>query len=94
MSNILKNISKLANNEGITITSLEQKLGASKGVLSRAIAHNTDIQSKWLFNLVENYPLYNTEWLLTGKGSMLKSEEVATTHTQRGLKGLLPECIE
>lgn len=73
MKSILNVFSKVAENENITIGKLEQIIGASKGVLSRAIAQDTDIQTKWLLNLVENYPQYNPEWLLTGKGSMLKS---------------------
>lgn len=73
MENILHTFSKVAENESITITKLEQKIGASKGVLSRAISNNTDIQAKWLLKLVENYPQYNPEWLLTGKGDMLKT---------------------
>ncbi|RQO31911.1 hypothetical protein DBR32_03650 [Taibaiella sp. KBW10] len=51
---------------------MEQLIGASKGVLSRALAKDTDIQSKWIIKIVENYPHYNAEWLLTGKGEMLK----------------------
>lgn len=54
---------------------MERSIGASKGVLSRAISNGTDIQSKWIQTLVENYPLYSSEWLLTGKGDMLKSKE-------------------
>ena len=53
---------------------MERSLGASKGVLSRAISNGTDIQSKWIQILVENYPLYSSEWLLTGTGNMLKSD--------------------
>jgi hypothetical protein len=74
MENILNRIEKIAHNEGITITALEKKIGASKGVLSRAIANDTDIQYKWVQIIVENYPLYSTEWLITGKGEMLKSD--------------------
>ena len=74
MINILNSFSELANNEGITITKLEQIIGASKGVLSRAVANNSDIQSKWILKLVENYPQYSSEWLLTGKGKMLKKD--------------------
>lgn len=73
MENILYRIELLAKNEGITITALERKIGASKGVLSRALNNNTDIQAKWIQSIVENYPQYSPEWLFTGKGSMLKS---------------------
>ncbi|MFW0736437.1 S24 family peptidase [Flavobacterium sp. T12S277] len=74
MNNILDSFSKVAKNEGVTITKLEHVIGASKGVLSRAIANNSDIQAKWILKLVENYPQYNSEWLLTGKEPMLKSK--------------------
>ena len=74
MGNILSRIQEIAINEGITIGALEKRIGATKGVLSRAINNGTDIQSKWIQVLVENYPLYSAEWLLTGKGCMLKDD--------------------
>jgi hypothetical protein len=73
--NIINRIKEIADNENITITALEKKIGASKGVLSRALKTHTDIQSKWLTVIVENYPQYNTRWLLTGEG---KSERIKT----------------
>lgn len=77
MGNILSRIQELSLKEGITIGALERKIGASKGVLSRAINNGTDIQSKWLQIIVENYPQYSTRWLLTGEGSMLLTKETA-----------------
>lgn len=74
MGNILSRIQKIASNEGITIGAMERTIGASKGVLSRAINNGTDIQAKWLSIIVENYPRYSTGWLLTGAGSMLKDD--------------------
>lgn len=75
MGNILLRIQELASHEGITIGALERKIGASKGVLSRAINNGTDIQSKWIQTLVENYPQYSAQWLLTGRGEMLANEQ-------------------
>lgn len=72
MANILLRIQKIAENEGITIGALERSIGASKGVLSRAISNGTDIQSKWISILVEKYPHYSTHWLLTGEVPMLR----------------------
>lgn len=74
MGNILSRIQEIASNEGITIGAMERTIGASKGVLSRAINNGTDIQAKWLSIIVENYPRYSTEWLLTGFGTMLKDD--------------------
>lgn len=79
---ILLRVEKIAQNEGVTIGAVERKIGASKGVLSRAIAKGTDIQSKWLQSVVENYPSYSAEWLLTGKGDMIKRPD----GQQAGLK--------
>lgn len=73
MGNILTKIQQIASNEGITIGAFERSIGASKGVLSRAIANGTDIQAKWLEKIVENYPHYSASWLLAGEGPMLKT---------------------
>lgn len=75
METILDRIKQIADNEGFKITPFEKEIGASKGVFSRAIKNSTDIQSKWITKVVENYPLYSEGWLLTGKGEMLKSDK-------------------
>ena len=72
MCKILSRFEEISKHEGITIGALEKKIGASKGVLSRAIAKGTDIQAKWIEALVENYPQYSAEWILTGMGDMLR----------------------
>jgi transcriptional regulator with XRE-family HTH domain len=71
---ILDAFLKVSEKEDITITELERRIGASKGVLSRALKNNTDIQAKWVQSLVGKYPQYNIEWILTGKGQMLKND--------------------
>ena len=90
MNNILKAMERIAENQGITITKLEQNIGASKGVLSRAISNDSDIQSKWLLKLVEKYPQYNTNWLLTGKGEMLNSDLPLAVKTETEGIPLIP----
>ncbi|MCQ0112645.1 hypothetical protein [Zhouia amylolytica] len=80
MSTILTVFGLIAQNEGITISALEKQIGASKGVLSRALKNKTDIQTKWLAALVENYPNYNPSWILMGKGPMFKSQTPDDLH--------------
>ncbi|SFC26386.1 hypothetical protein SAMN05421747_10770 [Parapedobacter composti] len=74
MDSVLKRIKEIANQEGVSVTALEASIGASKGVFSRALANGTDIQSKWLVKLAENYPQYSPQWLLTGEGEMRKAD--------------------
>lgn len=89
MCKIILRLKDIADNEGITIGALERVIGASKGVISRAIANGTDIQSKWIQAVVENYPRYSPRWLLTGEGEMLKSDTdtfyASTSDTSTGI---------
>lgn len=97
MGNILSRIQEIACKEGITIGALERGIGASKGVLSRAIANGTDIQSKWIGIIVENYPLYSTRWLLTGEGPMLRdskaSEESTMDHSPEKVQSTSSDVV-
>ncbi|MCG8766152.1 hypothetical protein, partial [Tenacibaculum finnmarkense] len=72
---IAKRINKFIDYQKVKVTYLEREIGASKGVLSRAIKNNTDIQSKWISKIVENYPQLSSLWLLTGEGEMLKQKQ-------------------
>ena len=88
MGNILSRISEISKKEGISIGAMERKIGASKGVLARAILNGTDIQSKWIQLIVENYPQYSATWLLSGKGEMMNdtnslSKSTSTTRQSK-----------
>lgn len=90
MGNILSRIKEIADNESITISALERTIGASKGVLSRALNNNTDIQAKWIESIVENYPQYSISWLITGEGEMLKGDTQAACSVPSGIRAGIP----
>lgn len=71
---MIERLKLFIENQGISISAFEQRISASDGMIRRAIKNNTDIQSKWLFEMSDNFPDLNLEWLITGKGSMLKSD--------------------
>lgn len=89
---MIKRLLQFIEYQNISISAFEKEINASEGVLRKAIKNNSDIQSKWLINISEYYPNLNTEWLLTGKGEMLKSEKVTTNHlpTFRKMIPLIP----
>jgi len=89
MNPILERIRKIVEHENISFSALEASIGASKGVFSKALANGTDIQSKWLVNLSENYPQYSSEWLLAGKGEMLKKDVLKDS-----IESYLPKELE
>ncbi|WP_343570845.1 hypothetical protein ACLCDV_24555 [Sphingobacterium sp. Lzh-3] len=97
MSSVLKRIKIVADREGMSVSAFEATIGASKGVFTRALANGTDIQSKWLINLVEKYPQYSSEWLLKGEGEMLKPKlvlkEEEETYLTPELEGIANSVI-
>lgn len=74
MGNFLQRLLQFAENEGITITHIEREIGASKGVLTRALSKSTDIQSKWVTSIVETYHQISPDWLISGRGNMYREE--------------------
>ncbi|MDD7438606.1 MAG: S24 family peptidase [Bacteroidales bacterium] len=77
---IAKRIKTIADNEGITLSEIERVIGASNGVLSRAAKKGTDIQSKWVASIIDNYLKYSPDWLLTGNGDMLRGVSEASLY--------------
>lgn len=59
-------------------------------MIRRAIKNNTDIQSKWLSAIADNYPNLNIEWLLTGRGSKMKNTEETKEENLPVKKNLIP----
>ncbi len=76
---IAERIKQFIDTERISVRNFEQRISASNGMIRKAIAKNTDIQSKWISLIVDNYPQINPDWLLTGSGPMLRTEPRKTT---------------
>ena len=74
---MIRRLEQFIKNQGLSVRSFEQSIGASDGMIRRAIKNNTDIQSKWLSITADIYPNLDINWLLTGRGFMLKSEHVS-----------------
>ncbi|WP_205727647.1 hypothetical protein [Flavobacterium crocinum] len=70
------------NNNMITVTA-----GLSIGQIGKAISNNSGINSTSIEKILYAYPEINPEWLLTGKGEMLKgpgkAEEEPISSTQK-----------
>lgn len=81
MENFIEKVVHIAKNEGISIASLEKSIGASKGVLGKAISKNSDIQAKWVIKIAAVYPNYSAEWLLRDELPIYKSKIVPCVST-------------
>ena len=70
---MIERLEEFIRNQDITIIEFERKISASDGVIRKSIRNKTDIQSKWLVRIAENFPMLDMNWLLTGEGSMYRS---------------------
>lgn len=70
-SHISSRIKQIIDYKKMSIRAFEIQIGCSNGVIARAIANNTDIQSKWVTKIIELNEDINPTWLLIGKGDML-----------------------
>lgn len=77
MPKIADRIAQIIKDKGISTRAFEMSIGASNGMIGRAVAKNTDIMSEWLSKIIEVYADISPEWLLTGNGPMLRDERPA-----------------
>ena len=73
---MIERLNEFIKSQGLTTIEFERKISASDGVIRKSIRNNTDIQSKWLVKIAENYPILDVNWLLTGEGSMYRTPGV------------------
>lgn len=63
----------------------ERNSKISNGYLSKQLRRKADIGESILNNILENCPDINPEWLLTGKGNMLKDNKDISINTDNTL---------
>lgn len=71
---IVKRIKEYLDFKGITNQKFEIEVGYSNGAFGTQLKNDKSIGSDKLENILNAYSDINPEWLLTGKGSMLKLE--------------------
>lgn len=68
---IIERIALIIAYNSLSVRAFELKIGASNGMIGRAILKKTDISAEWLSKIIYNFPAINSEWLLTGAGEMI-----------------------
>lgn len=75
--NIMGRIKQYLDFKGISNRQLELSTGMSNGSFSSQLKRNKTIGVDRLENILNTYGDINPEWLLTGKGSMLKTNNTS-----------------
>lgn len=76
---IKERILQIAENKGIAKPLLCKNIGSTYGNFT-GVNKNRPINSDFIANLLSIYPDVSAEWLLTGRGSMLKTKSTDDTH--------------
>jgi len=66
---------------GISTRNFSLKIGVNESTIRKVLAENTSIQSNNLAKIAVKFPEINLDWLITGRGSMLISENKETQIT-------------
>ena len=75
---MLKTINRLMqfiNYSGLSARQFDLSIGASNGYTLRMSKNRASIGSDVIENILRTYPDLNVVWLLTGEGTMLKSQQ-------------------
>ena len=75
MSTSLKRIKEYIDFKGIRISTFEKSIGISNGSFGGQLKMNKTIGVDKLESIVKRYQDLNAEWVLTGKGEMLKDAD-------------------
>ena len=91
---VLKRLKEFIDANGLSIAAFEKSIGMSNASFGKSLKKNGAIGSDKLENILTVYPDINPDWLLTGRGSMLKSEEVVPRSDKEAIlpakKNLIP----
>lgn len=74
MDTARKRIIDFIENQHIRPKDFLAKTGLSKGFVDRS-HQKSGVSDVYLSKIIESYPKLNAEWLITGKGSMLKAHD-------------------
>lgn len=72
---IINRVYKYLDAKGVKPGTFEKQIGLSAGYLSKQLKRSADIGESILMLIIENCPDVDPNWLLTGKGEMLKKNE-------------------
>lgn len=81
---ILENLKTFIESQGLTMKEVERSAGLSNGVLSKAMNAGTAIRSDSVEKILSAYPELSSQWLLSGEGPMLKTDQPQMIETTDG----------
>ena len=63
----------------------EQKISVSNGVIAKVLTQNTCLRSDVLSKIADTFPSINLDWLLLGRGEMLRNDSSSSEKIYRDI---------
>ena len=73
-------ITKLMTAEGLTPAKFADEIGVQRSSVSHILSDRNKPSYDFILKILERFSGINADWLLTGKGTMIKSSEKTDTH--------------
>ncbi len=81
---MLQRIKEYIDYKGLTIASFERSIGMSNASFGKSLKSNGSIGSDKIEKILSIYTDINTEWLITGRGSMIKNNYSLAVNDEQG----------
>lgn len=79
MERIIDRINSFIHHKGLSMRAFEAQAGLTNGIISTALKRKSDLSWDSVSKIVDTYEDIDIEWLITGKGQMLKSDREETS---------------
>ena len=72
---LIERIERFIEYKQLSVSGFEKSISASNGVIRHAILKKTDIYSRFLVKILDNYPELSADWLLREEGEILREPD-------------------
>ena len=72
---LIERIERFIEYKQLSVSGFEKSISASNGVIRHAILKKTDIYSRFLVKMLDNYPELSADWLLREEGEILREPD-------------------
>lgn len=76
---------KVLNHLGLTATRLADEIGVQRSGISHILSGRNQPGYDFIVKLLTRFPELNSEWLLLGKGNLLKDKDKSTTDINKSI---------
>lgn len=90
MTSIVEKLKEYLDFKGFSVSLAEKEVGLSNGSLSKPFNAKTTIKTDTLEKFLKKYSEINPEWLLTGKGDMLKQDNLVNESKEIYSNNMIP----